>query len=99
MNFCYFEGFVGKNIYFNKEKTMCAFQLSIKKGDKAYDYLKFKAFKENVEKLVFDLEEGSVLCVQATATVETKEKDGVKTSETLFFVNSYSVKKRKGSIW
>ena len=77
MNFCYFEGFVGKNIYFNKEKTMCAFELCVKKGDKAYDYLKFKAFKENVEKLLFDLEEGSILTIQATAAVEAKEKDGV----------------------
>lgn len=98
MNFCFFEGFVGKNIYFNKEKTMCAFELCVKKGDKAYDYLKFKAFKENVEKLLFDLEEGSILTIQATAAVEAKEKDGVKTSQTLFIVNSYSVKKRKGSL-
>lgn len=103
-NFCYFEGYVGKNIYFNKERTMCAFQLSVKKYSKdnkenAYDYLKFKAFKEMVEKLYLDLEEGSVLSVQCSATVETREKDGVKTSETLFIINSYSVKYKKGSIW
>ena len=51
-----------------------------------------------VEKLYLDLEEGSVLSVQCSATVETREKDGVKTTETLFIVNSYSVKFKKGSL-
>ena len=84
------EGFVGKNIRTNDDKTYVSFSISIKKKDGKYIYVPCKGFKDISKNFSF---EGKLVLASGFIDVEKYvNKDGVDIEKMVVIVTEIGLK-------
>jgi len=79
------EGFIGKTIKTNDDKTYVSFSLSVKKQEKKYNYFDCKGFKDVSKN--FDLKASDLVVVEGHLDIEEyKNKDGVEVKKPVIIV-------------